>query len=143
MRLLTLLVLLAPLPSLAAPPAGPMATLKIKNGEVDKLLRQHPEKGSPAESKQKEQIRQLAATLLDYEELSKRALASHWDGLSAAQRQEFVSTLRELIERNYTKQLRSNLDYQVQYKKEDVDGENATVATVVKVKTAGKASDAE
>lgn len=144
MRLLQLLILLAPLSSLAAPPvSGPMATLKLKNGEVDKLLRQHPTKGSPAEAKQKEQIRELAAALLDYEELCKRSLASHWDTLSAAQRKEFVSTLRELIERNYTKQLRNNLDYQVQYKKEDVDGDNATVATLVKVKTAGKASDAE
>jgi phospholipid transport system substrate-binding protein len=143
MRLLTVLLLLAPLSSLAAPPAGPMATLKIKNGEVDKLLHQHPEKGSPAETKQKEQIRQLAATLLDYEELCKRALAAHWDTLKPEQRKEFVSTLRELIERNYTKQLRSNLDYKVQYKTEDVDGDTATVATIVKVKTAGKASDAE
>jgi phospholipid transport system substrate-binding protein len=143
MRFLLMLILLAPLPSLAAPPSGPMATLKLKNSEVDKLLRQRPEKGSPAETKIKEQIRQLAAALLDYEELAKRALAAHWEGLKPAQQQEFVSTLRELIERNYTKQLRSNLDYQVQYKKEDVDGDNATVATVVKVKTAGKASDAE
>jgi phospholipid transport system substrate-binding protein len=137
------MLLCAPLSSLAMPPAGPMATLKLKNGEVDKLLRQHPEKGSPAETKQKEQIRELAAGLLDYEELSKRALASHWDGLSGSQRKEFVATLRELIERNYTKQLRSNLDYQVQYKNEDVDGDEATVQTVVKVKTAGKSSDAE
>jgi phospholipid transport system substrate-binding protein len=137
------MLLCAPLSSLATPPDGPMATLKLKNGEVDKLLRQHPDKGSPAETKQKEQIRELAAGLLDYEELSKRALASHWDELSAAQHKEFVATLRELIERNYTKQLRSNLDYQVQYKKEDIDGDDATVATIVKVKTAGKASDAE
>jgi phospholipid transport system substrate-binding protein len=141
--MLTLLML--PLPSLAAPlsSGGPMATLKLKNGEVDKLLRQHPEKGSPQEAKQKDQIKQLAATLLDYEELAKRALAQHWDTLKPEQRTEFVTTLRELIERNYTRQLRTNLDYQVQYKKEDVDGDTAVVATVVKVKTAGKASDAE
>jgi phospholipid transport system substrate-binding protein len=120
-----------------------MATLKLKNGEVDKLLRQHPEKGSPEEAKQKEQIKRLAATLLDYDELAKRALAQHWDTLKPEQRTEFVTTLRELIERNYTRQLRSNLDYQVQYKKEEIDGDNAVVATVVKVKTAGKSSDAE
>ena len=139
-----LTLLLSPLPSLAAPPAGgPMATLKLKNGEVDRLLRQHPEKGSPQEAKQKEQIKELAATLLDYEELSKRALAQHWETLKPEQRSEFVATLRGLIERNYTRQLRNNLDYQVQYKKEEVEGDDATVATVVKVKTAGKSSDAE
>lgn len=142
MRTVAMLLLLAP--SLAvATPIGPMATLKQKNGEVDKLLRQKTAKGSPMEAKQKSQIKQMAATLLDYDELAKRSLAQHWDKLTAAQRTEFVSTLRELIERNYVKQLRTNLDYQVLYKGEEVDGDGATVSTVVKVKSKGKDTDAE
>src|SRR5207249_1336631 len=56
---------------------------------------------------------------------------------------EFVTTLRELIERNYVKQLRTNLDYQVQYKGEQLDGDDATVTTVVKVRSQGKNTDAE
>ena len=99
-----------------------MATLKQKNGDVDKLLRQKAEKGSPAEQKQKDDIKKLAAALLDYDELAQKSLAAHWDKLTPAQRTEFVTTLRELIERNYVKQLRTNLDYQVQYKNEEVDG---------------------
>jgi phospholipid transport system substrate-binding protein len=122
---------------------GPMATLKQKNGEVDKLLRQKVEKGTPAEQKQKDAIKQLAASLLDYDELAQKSLAAHWDKLTPAQRSEFVTTLRELIERNYVKQLRTNLDYQVQYKNEENGGEQATVSTVVKVKSAGKNTDAE
>ena len=142
MRTLAMVMLL---PALAlAAPAGPMATLKQKNGDVDRLLRQKTEKGSPAEQKQKDEIKQLAATLLDYDELAKRALAGHWEKLTPAQQKEFVVTLRELIERNYVKQLRSNLDYQVQYKGEQLDGDAAaTVTTVVKVKSQGKNSDAE
>ena len=122
---------------------GPMATLKQKNGEVDKLLRQKVEKGTPAEQKQKDEIKQLAASLLDYDELAQKSLAAHWDKLTPAQRSEFVTTLRELIERNYVKQLRTNLDYQVQYKNEENGGDQATVSTVVKVKSAGKNTDAE
>jgi len=122
---------------------GPMATLKQKNGEVDKLLRLKVEKGSPAEKKQKDEIKQLASTLLDYDELAQKSLAAHWDKLTPAQRTEFVTTLRELIERNYVKQLRSNLDYQVQYKNEEAEGEQATVSTVVKVKSPGKSTDAD
>jgi phospholipid transport system substrate-binding protein len=144
MRTFTIALIMG-LPSLlaTASPSGPMATLKLKNGEVDKLLRQKPEKGTPAEGKQKEEIKALAGGLLDYEELAKKSLAAHWDKLTAAQRTEFVTTLRELIERNYVKQLRNNIDYQVLYKSEEVDGDQATVGTVVKVKTAGKATDAE
>ncbi len=135
-------LLLLPLLAQAAP-GTPLATLKSKNSEVDKLLRAKVEKGSPEEKKQKDDIKALAGTLLDYDELGKRAMAQHWTKLTPAQQKEFVSTLRELIERNYVKQLRSNLDYQVQYKGEQVEGEDATVTTVVKVKTSGKNTDAE
>jgi len=140
---LALIVLLPSLALAAASALGPMATLKQKNGDVDKLLRQKPDKGSPAEQKQKEEIKKLAATLLDYDELAHKSLAAHWDRMTPAQRTEFVTTLRELIERNYVKQLRTNLDYQVQYQNEELDGEQATVTTVVKVKSAGKHTDAE
>jgi phospholipid transport system substrate-binding protein len=137
----TAATLLVAAPSLAAP--GPTLTLKEINGEVDKLLRQKPAPGSPEEQKQKQDIKTLAGRLLDYGELAKRSLDKHWDKLSTAQRDEFVTTLRELIERNYVKQLRTNLDYKVLYKNEQLDGDDATVMTVVKVKTQGKTTDAE
>ncbi len=127
----------------AAVPLGPMATLKQKNGDVDKLLRQKVDKGTPAEQKQKDEIKRLAATLLDYDELAQKSLAAHWEKLTSPQRSEFVTTLKELIERNYVKQLRTNLDYQVQYKNEENEGDQATVATIVKVRSAGKNTDAE
>jgi phospholipid transport system substrate-binding protein len=137
-------VMLLPLGAWAAPGAGtPMATLKSKNGEVERVLRQKVEKGSTQEKKQKDDIKALAANLLDYDELARRSLAQHWAKLNPGQQKEFVSTLRELIERNYVRQLRTNLDYQVQYKNEQVEGEDATVTTVVKVKSQGKNSDAE
>ena len=137
------LVLVLPSLALAASGLSPMATLKQKNGEVDKLLRSKVEKGSPAEQKQKDDIKKMAATLLDYDELAQKSLAQHWDKLTPPQRTEFVSTLRELIERNYVKQLRTNLDYQVQYQNEELNGDQATVTTIVKVKSAGKHTDAE
>ncbi len=140
--MLALAIALAPLTALAAG-GGAMATLKQKNGEVDRLLRQKVEKGSPAEQKQKDEIKQLASTLLDYDELAQKSMVGHWEKLTPAQRTEFVTTLKELIERNYVKQLRSNLDYQVQYKNEEAEGEQATVSTVVKVKSPGKSTDAE
>jgi phospholipid transport system substrate-binding protein len=139
MRQLTVTALIAlATPALAAP--GPMATLKQKNGEVDRLLKLKPAPGSPAEKKQKDEIKALAGTLLDYAELAKRALAAQWDKLTPPQREEFVSTLRELIERNYVKQLR---EVQVVYKTEQVTGDQAVVETVAKLKTPGKTTEAE
>src|SRR5258706_10984076 len=107
--------------ALATP--GPTATLKQKNGEVDRLLKLAPESGSAAEKKQKDDIKALAGSLLDYQELARRALDAEWAKLSRPQQEEFVATLRELIERNYIKQMRSSVDHQVQYKGERVTGD--------------------
>jgi phospholipid transport system substrate-binding protein len=127
----------------AAPPSGPLQTLKQKNGEVEKLLRQKPATGSPEEKKQKEDIKVLAASLLDYSELAKRSMATHWDTLKAPQREEFVTTFKQMLENNYVKNLKTNLEYQVQYKEEELAGDDATVPTLIKVKTKGKSTDAE
>ena len=91
MRMLALLVFTLPSLASAAGSLGPMATLKQKNGDVDRLLRQKVDKGTPAEQKQKDQIKQLAATLLDYDELAQKSLAAHWDKLTAPQRTDFVT----------------------------------------------------
>jgi phospholipid transport system substrate-binding protein len=142
LRVLTIAMTMLLLPMTAF--AGPaLATLKAKNGEVDRLLHNKVEKGTPEEAKQKADIKAMASGLLDYDELAKKSLAAHWEKLTTAQRTEFVTTFRELIERNYVKQLRSNLDYQVQYKNEQTDGDDVTVTTIVKVKSAGKNTDAE
>src|SRR5262249_32470061 len=66
-----------------------------------------------------------------------------WDELKPDQRDQFVSTFKELLERNYVKQVRTNLDYEVVYKGEKLEGEEATVQSTVKVRTKGKSTDAE
>src|SRR5439155_15682037 len=93
--------------------------------------------------KQKDDIKALAGTLLDYAELSRRSMADKWATLTQTQRDQFVASFRDLLEHKYVKQIRSNLDYVMQYKGEEVAGDEATVSTVVKVKTKGKSTDAE
>jgi phospholipid transport system substrate-binding protein len=125
-----------------AAPAGPKATLQRLNGDVDKRLRQKTVAGSAEDTKLKDEVKELASELLDYGELCKRALGEHWDKMPVAQRTDFVATLKELIERNYVKQLKTNLDYQVTYGDESIDGSEARVTTTVKIATKGKATEA-
>lgn len=122
--------------------SGPKATLQRLNGEVDKLLRKKVVEGSPEEARIKSAVKKLAAELLDYGELTKRALGEHWAKLTNAQRTDFVNTLKELIERNYVRQLRTNLDYDVRYGDEQIEGDEARVTTSIKIKTKGKPTDA-
>jgi phospholipid transport system substrate-binding protein len=137
-KIVLLLLLVASAPALAA--LGPLATIKQKNGEADRLLKAKTEPKSPADKKRKDELKAIAASLLDYNELAKRSLGAEWEKLSKTQQNEFISTLRDLTERNYLKRVES---YQVVYRGEKVSGESATVETGVKVKTEGKTSDVE
>ena len=138
----------AALPSLAvaaAPAAaagGPRATLQRLNDDVDKRLRAKVVAGSAEDTRLKNEVKELASELLDYGELCKRALGEHWEKMPVGQRTDFVATLKELIERNYVKQLKTNLDYQVTYGEESTEGSEAKVTTTVKIATKGKATEA-
>ncbi len=100
------------------------------------------EPGSAQEKSVKEEVRQRASELLDYTELCKRALGEHWGKMTPKQRTDFVDTLKELIERNYIKQLRTNLDYAVTYGDETREGAEARVTTTIKIATKGKSTSA-
>jgi phospholipid transport system substrate-binding protein len=61
-------------------------------------------------------------------------MTDQWSKLTAAQQTEFLTTLRELIEDNYVKGLRSNLDYTVDYNGEAPDAGNVVVTTQINTK---------
>lgn len=146
MRTLEAFVVAAAVVTLLGSPAAalaeqPIARLKASNGKVEALLKKKVAKGSPADKKVKAEIKALAATLLDYEELSKESLKRHWGEMTPAQRTEFVAVFQELIERHYVKQVKTGIDYGVTYKNEKVTGTKADVKTVVRVKRKGRMAD--
>jgi phospholipid transport system substrate-binding protein len=120
----------------ANPGLTPTATLKTKNGQFERLLR-------ASSGINTQQMKDLAASLLDYGELTKRAMADHWAQINATQQKDLVDTLKDLIQRRYVRQLKSNLEYKVSYDDEKVAADDATVSSTVKVKTRGKSTDAE
>jgi phospholipid transport system substrate-binding protein len=127
----------------AAQAEDPLATIKRNNTEVSRLLRQKTEPNTPQEKKKNDEIKALAASLLDYGELGRRAMDSHWEKLTADQRDRFNDKFRELLEKKYVKQLKSNLDYKVSYQGQQIAGQEATVTTTVKINTKGKSTDSE
>ena len=62
------------------------------------------------------------SNFLDVDELGRRALKDHWSKLSDEQKKEFSKLLRELVEANYVKALRSQLEYEVAYVGETTEG---------------------
>ena len=64
-------------------------------------------------------MRKIVSGFLDFEELAHRALARHWDALTPKQRTEFVGVLRDLIERNYIRQVHGQPNYELRFRQGD------------------------
>jgi phospholipid transport system substrate-binding protein len=121
--------------------SSPMAELKKSDGALKKLFARHPPSWSPESGAKRDEMRKIVAGFLDFEELGRRSLARHWDGLSAKQRTEFVATLRDLIERSYIKQVHGSPNYDLAFDKETIEGKEADVTATLHSITRGKKVD--
>jgi phospholipid transport system substrate-binding protein len=118
--------------------ASPMAELKRSNEKLDKILQKNRPNWSPEAELQRSEVRKLVGSFLDYGELAHRSLARHWDTITAKQREDFVGTLRELVERSYLKQVHGNANYNIKYDKETKQDSEATVTGVLNTMARGK-----
>jgi len=122
------------------PPAGtsPMAELKKSNAALKKLFAKSAPSWSPEHDAKRAEMHKIVTGFLDFVELAHRALARHWDKLDKKQRAEFVSVLREFIERNYVKQVHGQPNYDLRFTKESIEGSEATVDSTLHTTNKGK-----
>ena len=124
--------LLVLVPAALASPAtaqdGARAYLEGRHEEVNGILRQAAPNDA-ARARRTERLRNLLNGLLDYQELSRRALGAHWEAQPEAERQRFVDLLRQLVERNYEGNLERILDFEVTYERESRRGDLTVVHT--------------
>lgn len=141
--LIMLLVLLVGAPAFAGPSTtgnGPgTAAVKSANEKIAGLLKEKPAAGSKEEKELATKVTTSVRDFLDIDELGKRAMADQWDKLTKEQQAEFLTTLRALIEDNYVRGLRANLQYTVDYTGETTDKDgNTIVTTTVNTKRKGR-----
>jgi phospholipid transport system substrate-binding protein len=124
----------------STPPAGssPMAELKKSNAALKKLFAKSAPTWSPEHEAKRSEMRKIVNGFLDFEELAHRSLARHWEPLTAKQRSEFVAVLRDLIERNYIKQVHGQPNYDLRFTKEAITGSEATVDATLDAQNQGK-----
>ncbi len=135
---LALALVAVPRTALAADGRG-TKVVRAANDTIAALLKQKAAPGSEAEKKAAANVTTSVRDFLDIGQLTERALVDHWAKLTAAQRTEFQGTLRGLIEDNYVKGLRANLDYQVTYLSEAPgDGGTIVVKTQITSKKKGR-----
>ena len=85
-------------------------------------------------------VRAAVIDLLDFTEISRRALARHWRPLSEAEREEFVGLFRALLDRTYLPQIKLYQGERVQFVGESVDGDFAAVQASVLTRRGQEAS---
>jgi phospholipid transport system substrate-binding protein len=113
------------------PNSSPMAELKKSNAQLDKLLQKNKPNWSPEAELERSEVKKLVGSFLDYGELAKRSLGKHWDQITPKQREEFVETLRQLVERSYLRQIHGNANYSIKYENEEKKGNEATVTATL------------
>jgi phospholipid transport system substrate-binding protein len=97
--------------------------VKAKQARVTSLLHQTPS------SQRDKQIAAVLDGMMDYDELAKSSLASHWNDLSESQRREFTDVLKRLVQRNYERNIKNIMDYRVEYLGEDPASDSVVVHT--------------
>ncbi len=121
-------IALAPL-GVRAQADGPATRyLRQRHEEVSRILRR-PAASDATRAERSREVTRILSDLLDYDELSRRSLGSHWAAQSEADRREFTSLLRQLVERSYEQNLERVVDFEVRYVGETVASDEATVRT--------------
>jgi phospholipid transport system substrate-binding protein len=132
LALLSALFLAAAVPAISAAQDGPAARfLKRKHDQAERLLRRAPQNDRDR-ARRTAQLDAILGDLLDYRAVSEQALDSTWGERSEAERAEFVTLLRQLVERSYQESLQRTLDYQIRWGDEVARGDAVLVTTTAR-----------
>ncbi len=83
--------------------------IRTKHNKVRRVLRK------PDTPQRAKDLTKLLGEFLDYERLTRLSLDKEWDKRSPRERERFVSLLRQLVERQYQRNMESTLKYKVKW----------------------------
>ena len=133
-RMLAVLMaaLLVPVGAATVHAGAAVDTLKVGVDKALKILEDPGLKGEAHASDRRKQLREIADGLFDFEEMSRRTLATHWQKRTPDERQQFSTLFADLLENTYFTQIDTySGGGTVKYVAENVTGDQATVRTVI------------
>jgi len=83
--------------------------IRTKHNKVRAVLRK------PDTPKRAEELTQLLGEFLDYDRLTRLSLDKEWNKRTPREREQFVNLLRQLVERQYQRNMESTLEYKVKW----------------------------
>lgn len=105
---------------------GPAEVVRSRNEEVKQVLLAV---GEPVDEATRERLKDVINGLLDFEELSRRALGRHWSDRTEQEQQDFVHVFRQLIRNSSVKKLGAYRADSVHYERPDIESGTATLTT--------------
>lgn len=109
-----------------AAPGDPVAIIKKKDAELQRMLR------DKAAAKQTDKLKALINGIFDFEELGKRALGTEtWKTMTPDQQKRFVKAFREMVENASVKKLEVYQSDSATYDPPEVSGDKANVTAHV------------
>ena len=112
--------------------------VKDRNQAIEKIVKSPTEGETPEE---RAQIKAIVSELFDFESFSEVSLGRYWKERSDAEKVEFTSLCRRLIERNYADPKLYKKAEKVEYVGASIDGDTGEVKTLVSYKTEESAID--
>ena len=113
---------------------APTDTLREYTDAVQKVLEDPAFKGEDRRNERRAAVRKLAAEAFDVQETARRALGTHWQQRSPAEREEFVQLFADLLEHTYISKVDLYGGERLRFTDERVDGESAVVRAKVVTK---------
>ncbi len=114
---------------------APTDTLREYTEAVQKVLDDPALKTDERRMERRAAVRKLAIEAFDVQETAQRALGTHWQQRSPAEREEFVGLFADLLERSYIAKIDLYGGERLRFTEERVDGDNAIVRARVTTKT--------
>ena len=127
-----MVALLLTLGAATAHAGAPSEALKTGVDKALKVLEDPALKGEVHASERRKQLREIADTLFDFDEMSRRTLATHWQKRTADERQKFTTLFADLLENTYFAQVDTySGGGNVRYGAESIKTDQATVRTAI------------
>jgi phospholipid transport system substrate-binding protein len=114
----------------------PTETVKTRVDEVLESLSRLAPTSVEASERRRAEIRRVADAFFDFTDMARRALGRHWTARTPAEREEFVRLFTDLIAQAYVGKIDRYAGETVAYTGERVDGDMASVRSVVTSKGA-------
>jgi len=110
---------------------APVQELRTRVDRAVQVLSDPALKGPAKVAERRLRVRKIADEIFDYAEMSKRALGVHWQQFGGADRERFVRSFSDLLDRAYFEKIDSYNGEKVRYLDPKIEGEQATIPTKV------------